>query len=253
MEEFATAYLIQSPADLWLGVYGLTCIGGLIGSVMGFRVTSPLKRAPYFFWSSLFILGISLAQYWATGGPEAIVAGHAGPLAVKLMAATVLGGVVLGLLSAARSRDAFGHGKAAPLAFVPLANLWLLLAPCRTEAEGVAPVGRRLQVVVVGLFLLAVSAGLGANLAHETALALGKTDGVPPTISVQYLVNVEGLEGGVAFIANMAKPPYELSDNLTLSSVEASGHRDPHDLHLQGQRAAVGGLLGCGQESGLRQ
>lgn len=223
MEGFATAYLIQSPADLWLGVYGLTCIGGLIGSVMGFRVTSPLKRVPYFFWSSLFILGISLAQYWAVGGPEAIVAGHAWPLAAKLMLAPMVAGFVLGLLSAARSRDAFGHAKAAPLAVVPLANLWLLLAPSRTEAEGGAPVGGRPQVVVVGLLLLAASAFLGSNLAHETALVLGKTDGVPPTVSVQYLVNVEGLEGGVAFIANMAKPPYQLTDTLTLSSVEASG------------------------------
>ncbi|MBS1164506.1 MAG: hypothetical protein H6R00_531 [Proteobacteria bacterium] len=223
MEEFATAYLIQSPANLWLGVHGLTCIGGLIGSVMGFRATSPLNRIPYFFWSSLFVLGISLAQYWAVGGPEAIVTGHAGPLAVKLMVATVVGGFGLGLLSAARSRDAFGHVKAAPLAFVPLANLWLLLAPSRPEAEGVASVGGRPQVVGVGLLLLAASAFLGSNLAHETALVLGKTDGVPPAISVQYLVNVEGLEGGVAFIANMAHPPYELSDNLTLSSVEASG------------------------------
>ena len=219
VEEFATTYLVQGPVDLWLSVCALVCVGGLIGGVAGFAMTSRLRRRAFFFWSSLFILIVSFSQYWMLDGPEAIAANEAGPLALRLMLVPALVGFPLGLMAAARSRDAFGHPKAAPLAFVPLANLWLLLAPSRPSRGK----GGGVDVAVAGLFLLALAALLGSLLPHQIALAFGRADGVPPSVSVQHLVNAEGLEGGVAFIANRAKPPYRLSDTLTLSSVEAAG------------------------------
>lgn len=227
LEAVATAYLIQVPHDLWMGVYGLTVIGGVIGAIAGFWLTRPLRRPAYFSWASLVVMAISVSQYWLTSGPEAIVAGKAWPLVIKLMLGPVVGGFLLGLLSAARSLDAFGHPKAAPLAFVPLVNLWLVLAPSRTRKEGqedYGPVtGAGMASALVGFFLLTGANIFGSLLVNDVARAFGATNGVPPAVSIQYLVNAEGLAGGVAFIADMAKPPYQLTDTLTLSDMEASG------------------------------
>ena len=227
LEAVATAYLIQVPDDLWMGVYGLTCVGGLIGSIAGFWLTKPLRRPAYFFWASLLVMAISGSQYWLASGPAAIVAGAAWPLMIKLMLGPVVGGFLIGLLSAARSLDAFGHPKAAPLAFVPLVNLWLVLAPSRIpkeRQEDVGPVsGAGVASAFAGLLLLTGANIFGSLLVNDVARAFGDAEGVPLDVSVQYLVNVRGVNGGAVFIADLATPPYQLSDTLTLSDMEASG------------------------------
>lgn len=227
LEAVATAYLIQVPDDLWMGVYGLACVGGLVGSIAGFWLTRPLRRPAYFFWASLLVMAISGSQYWLASGPAAIVAGAAWPLMIKLMLGPVVGGFLIGLLSAARSLDAFGHPKAAPLAFVPLVNLWLVLAPSRTpkeRQEDVGPVsGAGVASAFAGVLLLTGANIFGSLLVNDVARAFGEAEGVPLDVSVQYLVNVRGVNGGAVFIADLATPPYQLSDTLTLSDMEASG------------------------------
>jgi hypothetical protein len=69
-------------------------------------------------------------------------------------------------IAADRSRDAYGHGRLAALAFIPFANFWLLLTPSKAEASAnrapAIPLLTGGLGVLSGFVLLAAGIGLSA-------------------------------------------------------------------------------------------
>lgn len=131
MEEFASAYVTQYVLPYWASVYGLATAGGLIGWLWS-RLsgqTATLRRVPYFVRLCLAALIVCVVEIATVKAGDASVWGVTARLAALLMAAPLIGGFYAGCIAAARSRDAAGHPNGALLAFVPLANLWLLVAP----------------------------------------------------------------------------------------------------------------------------
>jgi hypothetical protein len=62
----------------------------------------------------------------------------------------------------ARSRDAFGHGKSAVLALIPLVNLVLLLAPSRNTISANRISTNRLVTGGLGVLLGLIILGMAA-------------------------------------------------------------------------------------------
>lgn len=162
MEKFATWYLTLEPLRYWLGVYGVMCVGGFLGwlSSLWFGRPATRDRSPYFVRLCLATLFVCLAELFALKASEAVAWKVAPRLALFLIAVAMIGGFYAGRIATARSRAAFGHGRAAPLAFIPFANLWLLFKPSRVAAAPRFGPAHGEEGAVFGLILLVVTGGL---------------------------------------------------------------------------------------------
>ena len=136
LEYMALAATEWSETASYVVNYLLLIIGGLIGGFTN-RSELSLTRAPYFAQSAVILICTSLVSVLML--PFLIPAMRGGFLWVVLLAefgALVAAGFWFARIAIARSRDAYGTGDRAALAFIPLANLWLLFTPSRsTEAE----------------------------------------------------------------------------------------------------------------------
>lgn len=185
MEDFASAYVLQYVLSYWLSVYGLAVAGGLIGWLSSWLSgqTATLGRVPYFVRLCLATLIVCVVEIAAVKAGDASVWGVAARLAALLMAAPLIGGFYIGRIAAARSRDAAGHPNGAVLAFIPLANLWLLFKSSRTR--GAEPFGllHGEEGAIFGLILL-VSAGGTVWLEVVERTAMPNVDNMMQMIEV---------------------------------------------------------------------
>lgn len=133
LEDLALQYSEWPEGQIRALSYGLVILGGIIGGLSN-RSLVELRRAPYFALSSFVFLGVTTATFT---GMAFIVQALAGGLFWTIvgleMLALAAGGFFIARIAAARSRDAYGHARMAALAFVPLANLWLLLDRSKSE------------------------------------------------------------------------------------------------------------------------
>jgi hypothetical protein len=129
LEDLAYAYAETSAVASAIINYIFIIIGGLIGGATD-RSQDPLARAPYF-----GLTGMILAAVSAFSLIEAMVliaamkGGFLWVLLVLEFAVLAVAGFATGRIAMARSRDAYGHSGNAALAFIPIANLWLLFTP----------------------------------------------------------------------------------------------------------------------------
>jgi len=220
LEEIAYQYASMSEEGSRAAGYGVAVVGGLLGGITA-RSSAELQRAPYFAYTALYVLALGLFNYASV--PALVPAMKAGYFWV-LMGSTILiqfaGGFVIARLAMCRSRDAFGHAKLAPLAFIPLANFWLYLAPSRMELSGnrmpVVSVFSGAVGVVVGLVIFAsgitllTQSMLNAERAVEDAMADGNLFG-------------NNLEQAVTALANGLELPVEIDEVTTLVRMEPEG------------------------------
>ncbi len=219
-EEYAIQYY-QLPGDqLRLVAYGLAIIGGIIGGATN-RSTAELRRAPYFALTGLMFFGtvvVSFAEVLVL--VRSIAGGYLWGLVVVDLFTAVGGGFFIARIAIARSRDAHGHGRMAPLAFVAFANFWLLLGPsANKDSASPAPTIRLLTGglgVLSGFVLLAAAISLGGYVKVEAvrrveaAQAAGVfDDGI--------------LAQALALTASKAKTPAKIDDTTTLIRMEAEG------------------------------
>ena len=135
LEDLALQYS-ELPEDQVRSIgYGLVILGGIIGGLTNQSVAE-IRRAPYFALSGLIFLCMFAVTY---GGFAFIVQALAGGffwvvVGVEMLA-SVIGGFFFARIAADRSRDAYGHGRMAALAFIPLANFWLLLTPSKDDVS----------------------------------------------------------------------------------------------------------------------
>jgi hypothetical protein len=131
--------------------------------------------------------------------------GHIGAWLVLWGLAQVGCGFTLWRLALARSNHAVGHGRLAALAFIPLANLWLMVAPAREEPS---LIGRERAFGLAAIHVVIGVGLIGATLAATMAIDVWKrstlaTPGAFPFgMLVQFVLNRDGVENTIKLITS---------------------------------------------------
>ncbi|WP_162901319.1 hypothetical protein [Breoghania sp. L-A4] len=135
LEELALQYS-EIPDDQVRALsYGFVILGGIIGGVTDRSVTE-IMRATYFALSGLIFLCVSAVTFIGMDLiVQSIIGGFFWIIIGLEMLASMFGGFFLARISAARSRDAYGHGRMGALGFIPIANLWATTE--RLEERGI--------------------------------------------------------------------------------------------------------------------
>ncbi|MGD1879498.1 MAG: hypothetical protein ACFB13_18610 [Kiloniellaceae bacterium] len=139
---------------------------------------------------------------------------------------SVVVGYFYGIVAMARSRDAFGTRRYAALAFIPLANLWLLLKPSKNEsaADPTIPILTGGFGVATGFVFYLGAVGLSSYLATEVdRIAESATHNThAQQVSIDYLLRANGLEATLEQLA-VGVPPQKIDQSTSLKHVESHG------------------------------
>lgn len=225
LNDFALDFIIRNDHQLWSGSLYLGMVGGALSALLS-RQTGLMTRAPYFLGNAIivFVAALSMALLIPSA---ATVEGETTWLFVLCWALVQAAcGFFLWRLAMARSRDAYGHAKAAMIAFVPLVNVWLMAVPSREEERDIRPFWRRRGFVYVlaGLGLLGWGHFATGKIAERFRVAAIQEGTLPVDLELQYLVNKDGLEKTLAFLAQTLKLPARINDILVLFDHEAEGN-----------------------------
>lgn len=228
LEGIAFKFISQSESSLNGLSYGLTVVGAVIGAFL-IRSKTEMARAPYFAYSALIVFLASAAQFvWLQTFP-AMAGGYLWLLVLTSVATALISGFTLCSIAKARSRDAYGHARLAALAFIPVANFWLLLTPSKnrelssgasTPSLVTGPIG-----VVTGFVLLAAAAGV-TGFFKQQMRQLGEQSQVDPAAQqagVEFAIRSNGLEGALKIMAEQAGTPIKVDDRTTLARIDAEG------------------------------
>src|SRR5690606_16720568 len=135
LEDLAYQYSALPEPQMNAISFGLVIVGGIIAAITN-RSEDELQRAPYFAYFGLIFLCVSLVSLaLVTFIVQSLVEGYFWAVVGIEMIASMAAGFAFARIATARSRDAAGHGRMAPLAFIPLLNLWLMLTPSRNAAS----------------------------------------------------------------------------------------------------------------------
>jgi hypothetical protein len=220
LEDLALQYSEVSEDDMRLIGYGLAILGGVIGGLT-YRSTTEIRRAHYFALSGLIFLCVAVVTF---GGMafivQALVGGYFWVIVAAEMLATVVGGFFFARIAADRSRDAYGHGRMAALAFIPLANFWLLLTPSKTEnSANRAPT---IPLLTGGFGVLSGFVLLGAGIGLST---YAQVDGMRRVeeAAAAGVFNEAMLDRTLATMAAEMQTPMSVDETTTLARMETVG------------------------------
>jgi hypothetical protein len=130
LEDVAGQYVSQ-PADYrQLARLGAIIVGAALAGIFH-RTNDTMQRAPYFALYGILFLVVTASQFAWLGADAAMATGFFWVLALSDLAVPLAAGYAVSVISMARSRDAYGNGLAAILAFIPILFLWLIFAPSR--------------------------------------------------------------------------------------------------------------------------
>lgn len=223
-EYFAISLMNQSEAALIAWAIGLFLLGFALALRMRRNSQWSLRRVPYF----LALAGISLLL---SALPLAWVATFE---AMKhgvlwlLVASVFLGGAafgyVYGVISHARSVSGYGDGSSAWMAFVPLANLFLLFkAPIqKDEAKSAKQMTGNFLGVVLGLFLLALAQVVtkAGDDVLDNMVEQAEVDAEMQSITTEAMLRAQGLEAVLNQMAAEVQSQ-KIDETTTLLRVEA--------------------------------
>jgi hypothetical protein len=225
LEDLAIQYTYQTEATLRGIGYGLIILGAVISSVIS-RNKSVLLRAPYYAYSGVLFLLLATAQFIWLESLHAMAGGYLWVFFSIDVISYVVFGYFFGIISMARSRDAYGHARNAVLAFIPLANLVLLVKPSKNErsADPTIPLLTGGAGVLIGFVSIAAGVGLSHYLTSEVQRIADEVQSDPAAqlVGIKYLLQTQGLEATVKQLA--AEVPSQQIDEITLlRGVEADG------------------------------
>ena len=219
-EELAYQYADLSEANPRAVSLAIIAVGAVIAAFVT-RSKTELRRAPYFALSGLLFLLLSGASMFTSAFiVQAIVGGIFWVIVALEVLATIVFGFFLGRVAMARSRDAYGHGRAAVLAFIPLANLWLLLTPSKTEVSAnrvpTIPLLTGGVGVFVGFVMLAAGGGLTgySQMEVERMIENATSEGVFERVILDRVLKEMAAE---------VATPMIVDDITTLLRMEADG------------------------------
>jgi hypothetical protein len=137
-------------------------------------------------------------------------------------------GYAFAIIAMARSRDAYGHGRMAVLAFIPIANFWLLLTPSKSNVSAnrspTIPLLTGALGVLTGFVLLVAGVALGAFIQVETnrMVAAAENDPAMQQASIDIMLRGEGLEATLRQMAAEV-PSQQVDETTTLLRVLSDG------------------------------
>lgn len=220
LEDLALQYSFFEKDQVFLINYGMIVLGGILGGLTG-RSQLELQRAPYFALTNLILFCTALIPATAVSFiVPAMANGYFWTVAgLDLLASAILG-FFTARIARARSRDAYGHGRMAYLAFIPIGNVWLLLRGSRQESSiNRAPIipllngglGVLAGLILFGLYNVTQTAtGKEAFRRVEAAAATGAFD-------------VALLDRKLAVMAAELNTPLAVDEVTILERVEAQG------------------------------
>ena len=166
LENAAMSYLVFASEyegyNLLIVYFSALCFG--LVKPVGFR----LQRGTYFLNSALIILAGSLSQMiWFIAAP-AIANNFISVLVLIDIGAWIASGYAFVVIAKARSNDAYGHARYAALAFIPIANLWLLFTPSKDKFTlKLSPLLTGGTAVILGLVLSVAGRGLAIGIQNS--------------------------------------------------------------------------------------
>lgn len=227
IEKIAIQYVSMTDENLRLISCGITIAGAIVAASFHKSATE-LRRAPYFAYSGLIFFIIAASQLVWLGSIPAITGGFLWALMSVDIIVGLGAGYAFGTIAMARSRDAYGHARMAVLAFIPLANFWLLLTPSKNEvsANRVPTISLLTGAlgVMTGFVLLIAGAALGAFIRVETNRVAAEAENSPAMQrqGVDMMLRGLGVEKTLLRIAAEV-PSQRINDTTTLLRVIGDG------------------------------
>jgi hypothetical protein len=224
LEDFAISFTNQSEATLMAWGIGLSLLGFALALRMRRNSQWSLQRVPYFLaFAGIFVLSSALSLAWMATF-EAMKHGVLWLLVASIFLGIAAFGYVYGVISHARSVSGYGDGGSAWMAFVPIANLFLLFkAPIqKDETKSAARMAGNFVEVVLGLFLLALAQGItkASDDVLDNMIERAGADAELQSISTEAILRAQGLETTLSQMAAEV-PSQQVDDTTTLLRVEA--------------------------------
>lgn len=220
LEDIALQYSELPEDEMRALSYGLVILGGIIGGLTN-RSLVEIRRAPYFALSGLVFLGVSAVTFAGMAFiVQALVGGFFWTIVGLEMLAAVVGGFFVARIAAARSRDAYGHGRMAALAFIPIANFWLLLTPSKNEV--LANRAPTIPLLTGGIGVLSGFVLLGAGIGLS---AYAQVEGMKrvEVAAAAGVFNEAMLDRTLATMAAEVETPLVVDETTALVRMEAQG------------------------------
>ena len=224
LEELAVKVVIGGPYNLFL--YGLLpFVAGALAAIFVPKSELRLARGTYVFAIGLASLVLALCFFSWAHTAEAIVAGRAWMLMLDAASAWFAFGLVLALLAAARSYDAYGHAQGAVLAFIPIGNLWLLFSRSRDKNDAtVFPwFAKGFVGVVLGLVLSASTNAVTKEMFEERFRSILVSKTLQRETYAQFLVNNWGLGQALDYIFSFDGKSVDVDFTSTLVDMDVEG------------------------------
>jgi len=225
----AMRLLSQGPFLLMLAVVGLSFCGFALGCFCD-RSGKRLLRAPYFVLTGMAWIAGAAAGFLVPLVWPALVAGVLW-LVFAVQAVLSLGlGIVFGILAVRRARDGFGTPWAAPLALLPLLNLWLGLrrsrapaSPDQTHVPRFFSGDAGIQLGA-GLWVVAIVLGAAAGLLSPPELGTAADEARTAALRTE-LVAARGVERTLQLLTAPIATPVTVDDGIVLTAVDVEGTR----------------------------
>ena len=205
---------------------GIAFLGFIAALVVQSRSKSELQRAPYFAFSALlYLLSSALLFAWLFI-PQAMTLSILWVLVFCVFLIIAVIGYGYGVIALARSRDAFGHGRYAILAFIPLAGLVLLGKPSKNAMSlNRIPTIQLLSGglgVLLGIAMFVVSYVL-SDWAETRLDAM--VENADPGMGIELMLRTQGIDATLRAMADEAQLPVMIDEVTTLTFLKAVGTR----------------------------
>lgn len=245
MEEFAVKVVIGGPYN-FVSFGLLPFVAGALAAIFVPKSELRLARGTYVFAVGLAGLVNALCFFSWAHTAEAIVAGRAWMLMLDAASAWFAFGLVLALLAAARSYDAYGHAQGAVLAFIPIANLWLLFSRSRDKSAAVFPwFAKGFVGVVLGLVLTVSDNAMMKQIFEDRFSSILFSKTLPRDSYAQFLVNNWGLGETLEYIFSFDGKPVDVDFTTTLVDMDVEGTTVSFFYRL----GALGAMFGVSESS----
>lgn len=240
LEKFATGIVSLSEQQLTLLSYGAMALGAVLAGIRE-KSEIELARAPYFAYSSFFVFAMTAIQMVWLMSLSAIMGGYLWVLVLVAFGGMFAGGYLVCKVAMARSRDISGGNGSAFLAFIPLANLWLLFKTPKVKASSkraqTVPLMTGGLGVVTGLVFLIGTVSISKFIEIE-AQNMGNgelSEKMTPEESIDFLIRTQGLPRTIELMASEANTPIKVDDVTTLKTIEAYGNelRRTYSVNLE--------------------
>ena len=230
LEDLAIEIFTKSESTIQLIYVGLFAVGAIIAAIVS-RSRVEITRAAHFAYLALLTFLVYAVQIvWLQWIPAA-TGGYLWVLTAISFATSVAGGYFSCCIAMARSRDAYGHGRMAFLAFIPFASFWLWFTPSKNEASAnrnsTIPLFSGGLGVLTGFVLLAATWGVAGflHVQNRTIEQQAQTEPRSMQVLIEIMIRSKGLEETLRLVAAETQTPIAVDEVTTLARIEAAGRQ----------------------------